>query len=63
MFQWKEEYHIDGDTIDKEHQHLLELANKVLAFVDPVEQAEEVKEAVREVYRYLCLPVLSVLAV
>lgn len=53
MFQWKEEYSVDGCVIDHEHQHLFELANRILAIKDPAKQVDVVKEAIRNVYDYI----------
>ncbi len=52
-FQWKEDYRIDGGSIDDEHRQLLALANDVLSIVDPRRQVEEVKEAVKGLYMYM----------
>jgi hemerythrin len=52
VFPWKEEYHIN-EAIDREHQHLLGLADRVMAIVDPVAEAEKVGATIREVYGYM----------
>jgi len=52
-FLWKDEFVIDGDVIDSEHQKLIELANQVFEFANPSQQVEEVTAAVKEIFRYM----------
>ncbi len=44
---------IDDGQIDKDHQELISIANRVLALNKPDEQIEDLKQSIRELYDYV----------
>ncbi len=53
MFKWTIDMRIDNDLIDEDHKKLIEIANRVIALNRPTEDAEELKQAIRELYDYV----------
>ena len=53
MFKWTIDMRIDNGLIDDDHKKLIEIANRVIAFNRPNEDAEELKQAIRELYDYV----------
>lgn len=53
LFIWLDDYNIDRGVVDKEHQHLFELANVILSIENPAEQAELVKKSVKDLFDYM----------
>ena len=51
-FEWKKEYSIGNDQVDKEHMKLISLANLVLNFSNAGEEATIIKKAVFTLYDY-----------
>jgi len=52
LFLWQDGFAIDDETVDQEHQHLLELANEVLSIEAPRENLKQLKEAINKLFRY-----------
>lgn len=52
MFKWSPELMIDNGQIDSDHKTLLTIANRVLELDNPNQQAEELKQIIRELYDY-----------
>ena len=52
-FDWQQAYSIGNDLIDREHQHLLVLANKVVEFRPSGERVENVREAILALCEYV----------
>lgn len=44
---------IDNGQIDEDHKQLLAIANRVLAMDHPNREAEELRQAIRELYEYV----------
>lgn len=53
QIQWRDEYRIDGGTIDQEHKSLLDMANRAFAMMDPRAELEEVIDLVKALFRYV----------
>lgn len=52
MFQWNSDMAIDQGFIDEDHKKLIEIANRVEKLSHPNRDAEELKQAIRELYDY-----------
>ncbi len=53
MFAWTETMSIDNGFIDEDHKKLIEIANRVVQLHYPNRDAEELKQAIRELYDYV----------
>ena len=52
-FEWTKKMQIDKGQIDTDHKELLSIANRVLKLNRPKRDAEELKQAIRELYDYV----------
>ena len=50
---WRDEYQIDGGTIDNEHKSLMDMANRVFAVINPRAQLEDIIDLVQALFRYI----------
>ena len=53
MFTWTETMSIDNGFIDEDHKKLIEIANRVVELHHPNRDAEELKQAIRDLYDYV----------
>ncbi len=53
MFEWTRELSIDNGFIDEDHKKLIDIANRVVQLNHPNRDAEELKQAIRELYDYV----------
>lgn len=53
MFKWTMDMRIDNDVIDEDHKKLISLANHILELNRPNQDAEALKQAIRELYDYV----------
>ena len=53
QMSWTEEYEVDGGVIDKEHQSLVEMANRVFQMASPEVERSAMVEVVKALFRYM----------
>ncbi len=53
MFVWTQVMSIDNGFIDEDHKKLIEIANRVVELHHPNRDAEELKQAIRDLYDYV----------
>jgi hemerythrin len=53
QFRWDDKYCIDGGAIDEQHRRLFDLATGVYQAMEPPASAEAIKQAVKNLYRYM----------
>jgi len=53
MFEWTSTMSIDDGFIDEDHKKLIDIANRVVQLHHPNRDAEELKQAIRELYDYV----------
>jgi len=53
VFKWTSDMSIDNGFIDEDHKKLIDIANRVVQLNHPNRHAEELKQAIRELYDYV----------
>lgn len=53
QMSWTDEYEVDGGVIDKEHQSLVELANRVFRMASREVDSSALIEVVKALFRYM----------
>lgn len=51
--EWRDEYRIDGGTIDDEHRTLLDMANRAFDLLDPHTELTKLIDLVQALVRYI----------
>lgn len=53
MFTWTEDLEIDKGQIDADHKQLIDIANEVACIEDLENQGEDLRRAIRKLYKYV----------
>ncbi len=53
VFEWTNDMMIDNDVIDDDHRKLISIANRIIELNRPNRDAEDLKQAIRELYDYV----------